>query len=309
MPMTAVEVKELFTGLKEGIAEETIAQSELRTAMNVLIYHCNRYDHIDNGLEVNEEDYDDDYKLDEDKKKKKAEIAAIYLERLKLLNDIASKANALGEDPGAMAVGEKVKELSEEYLKSLSDYENEKENEAIDKDVENMSEYEKKAYNELKNEGLRTIDGKYGNNDNIREDIYFEQQKSLLADLAAKSIAVHTLGRTYRSMIHTDETMTEDEKDQLAKDLFGKDGKKVFKEKGIQAQLDEIKNSANFKHMMSGVNDWDEFMNLKDEISYANNFIIDRLAKSTRAVLEAENPKQAVQQPNKIVKTNNIKLK
>lgn len=244
MPKTAVEVKELFTGLKEGIAEETTAQSELRTAMTVLIYHCNRYDHIDNGLEVNENNYDDEFEFD--KEKKKAEIAAIYLERLKLLNDIASKANALGEDPGAMAVGKKVKELSEEYLKSLSDYENEKENEAIDKDVENMSEYEKKAYTELKNEGLRTIGGK--------------------------------------------------------------DGTKVFNEKGIQAKLDEIKNSANFKHMMSGVNDWDEFMNLKDEISYANNLIIDRLAKSTKALLEAENPKQAVQQPNKIVKTNNIKL-
>ena len=126
--------------------------------------------------------------------------------------------------------------------------------------------------------------------------------------MAAKSIALHTLGRTYRSMIHADETMTEKEKDKLAKDLFGKDGQKVFNEKGIQAQLDDIKNSANFKQMMSEVNDWDEFMNLKDEASYANNFIIDRLAKATKTVLEAENPKPAVQQPNKIVKTNNFKL-
>lgn len=308
MPKTAVEVKELFTGLKEGIAEETTAQSELRTAMTVLIYHCNRYDHIDNGLEVNENNYDDEFEFDKEKKKKKDEIAAIYLERLKLLNDIASKTNALGEDPGAMAVGEKVKELSEEYLKSLSDYENEKENEAIDKDVENMSEYEKKAYAELKNEGLRTIGGKFGNNDNIREDIYFEQQKSLLADLAAKSIAVHTLGRTYRSMIHTDETMTENEKDQLAKDFFGKDGTKVFNEKGIQAQLDDIKKGSNFKSMMSDVTSWKDFMDFKDELCYSNNSILDRLAKHTKALLEAENPKQAVQQPNKIVKTNNIKL-
>ncbi|MBQ6675905.1 MAG: hypothetical protein IJM75_07225 [Ruminococcus sp.] len=308
MPKTAVEVKELFIGLKEGIAEKTTAQLDLRTAMTVLIYHCNRYDHIDNGLEVNEEDYDDEFELDEEKKKKKAEIAAIYIERIKLLNEIAEKANALGDDPDANKVKKTVKELSEEYLKELSAYETEKENEAIDKDYDNFSVYEKKAYTKLKNEGLRTISGKYGNNGGINEEVYFEQQKSLLADLAAKSIALHTLGRTYRSMLHADETMTDNEKDQLAKDFFGKDGTKVFEEKGIKSQIDEIKNSANFKQMMSEVNDWDEFMNLKDEASYANNFIIDRLAKATKTVLESENPKPEVQQPNKIVKTNNIKL-
>lgn len=308
MPKTAVEVKDLFTGLKEGIAEETIAQSELRTAMTVLIYHCNRYDHIDNGLEVNEEDYDDEFELNEEKKKKKAEIAAIFIERIKLLNEIAEKANALGDDPDANKVKKTVKELSEEYLKELSAYETEKENEAIDKDYDNFSVYEKKAYTNLRNEGLRTIAGKHGNHDNIDEKVYFNQQKELLADMAAKSIALHTLGRTYRSMLHADETMTDNEKDQLAKDFFGKDGTKVFNEKGIKAQLDDIKKGSNFKSMMSDVTSWKDFMDFKDELCYSNNSILDRLAKHTKALLEAENPKTAQQQTVKIVKTNNIKL-
>jgi len=298
MPKTAAQVKEIFSQLNENVND-----FNFRLAINILIVHCDKYEIKDNGEYL----LNDENKIidDEEKKKKKAEIAAIYLERLKLMNDIAAAANKYPDEPNAGKIKDKVKELSEEYLKELTDFENEKENEAISQDYTNYSNYEKKAYAIIKKETEMKAGGQYSQHEGLSDEEFFKQQKDLLANMAAKSIAVHTLGRTYRSMLHADESMTENEKDNLAKEFFGTDGKKVFNTKGIEQQYDEIKNSKNFQHMMSKITDWNKFLDFKEEIGYSNNYIIDRLSKATKEVLDAE---KLAQRDSSVKNENTLKL-
>ena len=262
----------------------------LTQSVDKLIKHCDKNKEYDDITFLNKDLSTAGYTRKDDEKKKQM-IAAAFIERVILLNQLQEASGNMLDPEVKDHVDQVVQNntLSEDEIKMLQNYENE----LAEKQVDDMStlDTEMKEINKI-NGAISEIDIKEcppGTDPaqfqkDTAED--FADAKKLVADQIAKALAVKTIGRTIKSYQAADETMTVEERKELEKDMYGEDGA------NIEVAANDIKTRDDFQRMMSDVKSWKDLKIMTQEVQGVGNRIFKRLADTAKTMIN----EQAIQE-------------
>lgn len=229
----------------------------------------------------------------EKKKKKDKEKEFLVASIVEKLDELKKEAEAHPNLPGA----DRAKKLADDYLKDPEVLQamSLQENRAAEKEVKEtklkMEETIEASVSAKAKKELKDTVPENCPKDKTPEE-YFAEQKGLLADHAARMLAVKTLATTVKSYMVADKTMTEKEKKELRMD--------VLSEKNIINCTKDIKSRDDFKAMMGKVKDWNSFNEIKSELTEktGGDKLFDRLAKTSKEMIQTESKRMTVEEVN-----------
>ncbi|MBO6141453.1 MAG: hypothetical protein J6O40_06625 [Ruminococcus sp.] len=297
MPSNNIELLKDLKEFKKKIKDN----KELSAKVDGFIDFCNKNKGFDNFdiFSQKESLFDFERKEQEEKKKKTADMFVIRVHYIQELEEEAKKLNdnSLNDNINKIASSHK---LTDDEIKTLQNFENEHMLKKVEEQKTTSLEFSKmdEIYKDISSEKLMAppegTDPYQYQKDTEPE---FEKAKAALQKHFAKALAVKTFGRTISSMAVGDESVTEHDKDEMAKEMLT--------DENINSSAKDIQTRDDFTRMMQDIRTWRDLRIVTQEAQAGGNLLFKRLADTTKRMLAEERQAEQAQKQTEAEKELN----
>ena len=310
---TAKAVLDQLTELKNTYAENMINDSDTLTENVGKIIECfqKNVDEAKDGAfdyEVKENDLEE-----AERQRNNTAYAAILLERLQVIEEAKYKietSNDIPEQGADLKIA--VSDLSEETVKALEEFETELENAKADEFKMAGMNYSGTLYSGIQKKVKDCTVEETKCPEGVDPQKFFDEQKAIVRELAARAIVIQSLDHQIRSMAVQGE-LTADEVKEAYRDYFDT----MHKSKNLSLQCafgatdniniieraKDIKMSPNFKLMMDDINTPEKLEKLKAEMGQQSK-LLKHLAAYNKLAMSYNFSEEELMEPDVQIPVN-----